>query len=160
MRDGHTDSIHTYDRVWDEAAVKTRMEEAAETLKAMTLNGHDRPARLESRWPDVVRQSCEAYGYGKVRLRPAAPSPASISRADEAVTWLLWLSDSQRRICWARASGITWRRLEDIDGRSHVTLRKIQSKALECICRHLNSASGCAGAGTESVRSPIFKKSP
>ncbi len=126
--------------LWDRAAVKTRLEEAAETLRAMTLNCRDRPARVASGWPDVVRQSCEAYGYSEVRVRPPAPPPARISRADEAVTWLLWLTDAERRVSWARASGITWRRLEDIDGRSHVTLRKIQSSALECICKHLNAA--------------------
>jgi len=76
--------------LWDEVAVKARLEEAAETLKAMTLNSRDRPARLGSGWPDVVRQSCDAYGYGEVRVRPPAPPPAPppacISRADEAVT--------------------------------------------------------------------------
>ncbi len=131
--------------LWDRAAVKTRLEEAAETLRAMTLNCRDRPARMASGWPDVVRQSCEAYGYDEVRVRPPAPPPARISRADEAVIWLLWLTDAERRVSWARASGITWRRLEDIDGRSHVTLRNIQSSALECICKHLNAArSGAA----------------
>ena len=126
--------------LWDEAAVKTRLREAAETLRAMTLSCRDRPARIGSGWPDVVRQSCEAYGYSEVRVRPPAPPPTRISRADEAVTWLLWLTDAERRVSWARASGITWRRLEDIDGRSHVTLRKIQSSALQCICEHLNAA--------------------
>lgn len=136
--------------LWNEAAVKARLEEAAETLRAMTLNCRDRPARVVSGWPDVVRQSCEAYGYNEVRVRPPAPPPARISRAEEAVTWLLWLTDAERRVSWARASAITWRRLEDIDGRSHVTLRKIQSSALECICKLLNAANrreeeACAG---------------
>ncbi len=128
--------------LWDKAEVKARLEEAAETLRAMTLSCRDRPARVGSGWPDVVRQSCEAYGYNEVCVRPPAPPPARISRAEEAVTWLLWLTDAERRVSWARASAITWRRLEDIDGRSHVTLRKIQSSALECICKHLNAANG------------------
>ncbi len=125
--------------LWDAAAVKSRLEEAAETLKVMMLSSRDRPAGMGSGWPDIVQESCEVLGFSDVRVRPAAPPPARISRADEAVIWLLWLNDAERRVTWARASGITWRRLEDMDGRSHVTLRKILASALECICRHLNA---------------------
>jgi hypothetical protein len=62
-----------------------------------------------------------------------------VSRADAAVLWLLWLEDAPRRIVWARASGIPWRRLEDLDGRSHTTLRRVEGEALAAICRRLNA---------------------
>jgi hypothetical protein len=44
----------------------------------------------------------------------------------------------QRRIVWARACNIPWRRLEDMDGRSHVTLRKIYVEALLTMAKRLN----------------------
>jgi hypothetical protein len=107
------------DHLWGAAEVRARLKEAAAVLRALALGLRDRPAGLMAHWPDVVRQGFEAYGYDSVRLRPPAPSPAAVSRADAAVLWLLWLEDAPRRIAWARASGIPWRRLEDMDGRSH-----------------------------------------
>ena len=157
MPGGNFDGAGLDSPLWTEAAVKARLDEAAETLKAMTLSCRDRPARLGSGWPDVVRQSCEAYGYSDVRVHPPTPSPAAISRADEAVTWLLWLGDAERRVAWARASGITWRRLEDIDGRSHVTLRKILSVALACIAKRLNVPLPSRAVEGRAVRQSIPK---
>jgi hypothetical protein len=66
-------------------------------------------------------------------------SAAAISKADETVVWLLWLDDAARRIVWAQASGIAWRQLENMDGRSHTTLRRIEAKGFEEICRRLNA---------------------
>jgi hypothetical protein len=126
--------------LWGAGEVRARLKEAAGVLRALTLGLRDRPAGLMARWPDVVRQGFEAYGYDSVRLRPPMPSPAAVSRADAAVLWLLWLDDAPRRIAWARASGIPWRKLEDLDGRSHTTLRRVEGEALATICRRLNAA--------------------
>jgi hypothetical protein len=125
--------------LWGASEVRARLKEAAAVLRALALGLRDRPAGLMAHWPDVVRQGFEAYGYDSVRLRPPAPSPAVVSRADAAVLWLLWLEDAPRRIVWARASGIPWRRLEDLDGRSHTTLRRVEGEALAAICRRLNA---------------------
>jgi hypothetical protein len=95
---------------------------------------------LIAHWPEVVRQGFEAYGYESVRQRPLMLSAVAISQADEAVVWLIWLDDAARRIIWARASGISWRRLENLDGRSHSTLRRIEAKGFDDICRRLNAA--------------------
>jgi hypothetical protein len=127
------------DHLWGAAEVRARLKEAAAVLRALALGLRDRPAGLMAHWPDVVRQGFEAYGYESVRLRPPMPSPAAVSRADAAVLWLLWLDDAPRRIAWARASGIPWRRLEDLDGRSHTTLRRVEGEALATICRRLNA---------------------
>jgi hypothetical protein len=132
--------------LWGAAEVRARLEEAARTLRALGLGARDRPARLASRWPEVVRESMEAYGYAAPRLRLGPPTPAAISRADEAVAWLLWVEDAERRIVWARACRIPWRRLEDLDGRSHTTLRKVEAGGLAAIRRRLNAAPGEAAA--------------
>jgi hypothetical protein len=105
----------------------------------MALGLRDRPMGLVARWPDVVRQGFEAYGYGSTRVRPPAPTAQEISRADQSVLWLLWLEGAVRRVIWARASGIPWRRLEDMDGRSHTTLRRLQREGVAEVCRRLNA---------------------
>jgi hypothetical protein len=132
-------SSETPGHLWGADEVKARLAEAAVVLRALSLGARDRPLRLVSRWPDVVRQGFDAYGYSSPRLRPPAPSPAAVSRADQSVLWLLWLDGEQRRVVWARAMGIAWRRLEDMDGRSHTTLRRVERDAIDVVCRKLNA---------------------
>ncbi|MCH8092939.1 MAG: hypothetical protein IIC57_11415, partial [Proteobacteria bacterium] len=146
-------------KLWYRDEVRFRLEEAAETLKAQSLSIRDMPSGRVTAWPDVVHDAIVAYGYAPVRMRPAAPTPAKISRADEAVQWLFWLSDRERKIVWARACRISWRRLAAIDGRSHPTLRKIFAGGLDAILRNLNAtlshdeacaspSAACPGWGT------------
>lgn len=111
--------------------VMDRFVEAADCLRR--LPGGYKKAKLTS-WPDVVQSTAEAYGYNPVRSRPGAPSPAAISRMDECLLWLFDLTAEERKIIWARACKISWRRLEDMDGRSHVTLRKVYKGALGKVC--------------------------
>ena len=59
---------------------------------------------------------------------------------DAALAWLLWLDRDERRIVFARALGVPWRRLEDQDGRSERTLRSRHRDALEAITCKLNQA--------------------
>lgn len=102
------------------------LREAADTLRRLP-RGVAKP-RLSS-WPEVVRDSVSllaaADGAG---LRPPPPSPQAIDRMDRTLVWLLSCDEEARRLVWARATGISWRRLEDMDGRSHVTLRKIVAR--------------------------------
>jgi hypothetical protein len=124
--------------VADEAGLRASLEEAAETLRRLPA-GLRRP-RLTS-WPDVVRDSAGLLGpSADGRGRPAAPTPAAIDRMDRALTWLLACDDEARRLVWARACRVPWRRLEDLDGRSHVTLRKIVARGHGQILRQLVSS--------------------
>ncbi|WPZ36251.1 DUF6362 family protein [Thalassobaculum sp. OXR-137] len=102
------------------------LREAADTLRRLP-RGVAKP-RLSS-WPEVVRDSVSLLaapdGAGR---RPSPPSPQAIDRMDRTLGWLLSCDEEARRLVWARATGISWRRLEDMDGRSHVTLRKIVAR--------------------------------
>lgn len=121
---------------WTPETVKARLAEAADSLRRLPS------ARLKARltaWPDVVQASADAYGYDDAAMRPAAPGPAAISRMDEALDWLFAIEAGARRILWARAMGVPWRRLEDMDGRSHVTLKRVQDRALAELASHLNA---------------------
>lgn len=106
--------------------VPALLREAADTLRRLP-SALARP-RLSS-WPAVVRDSAAALsGSDSVRRSPIPPSPQAIDRMDRALGWLLSCDEEARRLVWARATGISWRRLEDLDGRSHVTLRKIVAR--------------------------------
>lgn len=102
------------------------LREAADTLRRLP-RGLARP-RLSS-WPEVVRDSAALLaGDVGAHRRPSPPAPQAIDRMDRTLAWLLACEEEERRLVWARAMGISWRRLEDMDGRSHVTLRKIVAR--------------------------------
>ncbi|MBC7134897.1 DUF6362 family protein [Oceanibaculum nanhaiense] len=129
-----TAPLYTPD-LWTPELVKARLAEAADTLRRLPS------ARIRARltaWPDVVQSAATAYGYEAARTRPAAPSPEAISRMDETLGWLFWVENDGRRLLWARAMGVPWRRLEDLDGRSHVTLKRAHDRLLDEIARRLN----------------------
>ena len=125
--------------LWTPELVKARLAEAADTLRRLPS------ARIRARltaWPDVVQSAATAYGYEAARTRPAAPAPDAISRMDETLSWLFWIGNDEtgkagRRLLWARALGVPWRRLEDMDGRSHVTLKRVHDRLLGDIARRL-----------------------
>lgn len=123
----------------DELRIRAALEEAADTLRRLP-SGVRRP-RLTS-WPDVVRDSAgllrpSAEGRG----RPAAPTPGAIDRMDRTLGWLLACDGEARRLVWARACRVPWRRLEDLDGRCHVTLRKIVARGHDQIRRQMAASS-------------------
>ena len=126
---------HCTPDIWTPELVKARLAEAADTLRRLPS------ARIRARltaWPDVVQSASTAYGYEAARTRPAAPTPEAISRMDETLAWLFWVENEGRRLLWARAMGVPWRRLEDLDGRSHVTLKRAHDRLLDEIARRLN----------------------
>jgi hypothetical protein len=120
--------------------IKTRFEEAAETLRALPLKSRDRPEARLSRWPDVVHQAILAYGWAAARVRPPAPSPEAIDRLEETLSWLWPLADAERRLVMARAYRLPWRRIEDLDGRSERTLRNVHARVLGEIAARLPAA--------------------
>ncbi len=111
---------------------KRRLVEAADALRRLSMSGI-KPSGLRTQWPDVIHRVEEAYGWTGERVRPPRPSPAEITRMDEAIRWLLWLDADQRKVIWARSTGLSWRRIEDMDGRSMRTLQNLHATALHRI---------------------------
>lgn len=98
--------------------------------------------------------------YQPTYNRPAPPSSVEIDAMDEVLTWIEWLGQCQevdrivahgywgqvdaerivvdrRRVIWARACRIPWRKLEDQTGRSVATLRRMRDDAIVCIIRRV-----------------------
>jgi hypothetical protein len=120
---------------WNLENTKQRLVEAADALRRLSMHGI-KPSGLRSQWPDVIHRVEEAYGWTVGRVRPPRPSPAEITRMDEAIGWLLWLDADQRKVVWARSMRLSWRRIEDMDGRSVRTLQNIHMAALQRISSH------------------------
>lgn len=128
----HSDGQDMLDAAPDLEETKSRLAEAADALRRLSMNGI-KPGALRAQWPDVVRQAEEAYGWTAERVRPPRPTPAQITRMDEAISWLLWLDGEERKVVWARSIGMSWRRIEDMDGRSVRTLQNLFAGALRRI---------------------------
>jgi hypothetical protein len=124
----------------DDKSLQVYLEDAAATLRAMpraSLKAH-----LTS-WPAVVQDSVSLMVPSeRTRTRPPAPHPRAIDRMDEVLSWLLACEEAERRILWARACKIPWRKLEAIDGRSHMTLRQVANRGLQKVRRHLRDTRG------------------
>ena len=123
--------------------LRDRLADAADTLRRLPKpKGLERS--LQSPWPDMLRDWL-AYGWDRTQVRRAAPTPQAITRLDEVLAWLHILSPTQRMVLWARAEGLTWRRIEYLDhstnrgkGRGQRQLRNIMEDAEARILSRLN----------------------
>ena len=81
--------------------VKERLKEAGDILKRCPQP----PERLGllggGGWPQMVYSRDEAAAWRGVRVRPATPTAAEISRLDETLEWLMWLDGKVRPVVFA-----------------------------------------------------------
>jgi hypothetical protein len=75
------------------------------------------------------------------RERPAAPAPETIDRMDEALGWLMWLEPEERRLVWARAQGLPWKRVTRRLGIGRTTAWQRTTTALLKIAVRLNASA-------------------
>ena len=78
------------------------------------------------------------YGWYPQRNFSVVPPAKEIEKMEETLKWLFWISKEELPIVWARSSGMTWRRLEDIDGRSRPTIKAIYDLGVATIQTNLN----------------------
>ena len=97
-------------------AITAELELAAGILRRLPLPSYAKPAPPPSSWPDLVRESWRAMALRPSleharRNRPARPAPIEIDAMERVLQWLWWLDQQQRRVVWARALKISWRKL-------------------------------------------------
>jgi hypothetical protein len=109
--------------------LKIELRHMGKTLSAMPLTNLDTPMACRSSWPGF-NQSDNLVASAQRRSSKPIPTAREISDAEYWLNLISRLDVPSRRIVMARAMGITWRRLEEMDGRSHTTLRKIEQGAL------------------------------
>ena len=122
---------------WDGKMVAARLEEAAETMKRLSVTGL-KPSSHTTSWPPVLQEFYEAYGYEKARVRLGPPTGDAISRMDDSLDWLRWLEPDQVRLAWSRAERIPWKLIMRQFGISRETARQRYLVALVSIASRLN----------------------
>lgn len=92
-------------------AVIVALERAADTLRRLPMPSHARPANVQSSWPSGPLEPSEGYAASEASRSIQRPTARSISELDRVLPWLSSLDTADRRLVWARASGLSWPRL-------------------------------------------------
>src|ERR1700722_2332887 len=134
------DRYDAQDVLLNDRFVICRLEEAGAALLALPSTGWT--TKLRSSSLEIVRAAIESYGMSETRVRPAVPSAATITRMDEALSWIpLTPLDRYmvRRIVGARClvSPTTdrhlfpWRRLAVAIGADHKAVQRWHRQGIE-----------------------------
>lgn len=92
-------------------AVIAALARAAETLRRLPMPPHGRPASTRASWPWGPLDAANDDAGGEPRDMVVRPSARAISELDRVLPWLSCLGTIDRRLIWARASGLSWPRL-------------------------------------------------
>lgn len=92
-------------------AVIVTLERAADTLRRLPMPAYGKPAQLLSSWPHGSLDLSSDQGAGDASRSIRRPDARSISELDRVLPWLSGLDTADRRLVWARASGVSWPRL-------------------------------------------------
>lgn len=91
---------------WTSFDVEGRMAEAASVMRRLP---EVRVRGYFNTWPTIIPEFSDLVGREPPRLKLPPPSPAAISRCDEATYWLRWLEPDDVRIVWMRAENRPWK---------------------------------------------------
>jgi hypothetical protein len=127
---------------WTEERVRARLAEAMTTLRKLPVDPRARPSTQVVRWPDVVRDRAEAYGYSDAKT-VTRPDAAQIQRLDEVLPWLFLIEDGKQRLAVVGvATGINLRAIGRTLGCSHETVRSRERAGIFALVRALNGDRG------------------
>jgi len=111
------------DRHTDTMLDMRHLQRAARTLAALPVDAFTKPAGVRSCWPEMIRGNCIVVD-GTRRAGICRPTSQQIDEMDRILLCLADLPLSARRLLWARACQIRWRKLEMITGRSRSSLHR------------------------------------
>ena len=116
----------------DARRMAARLERAVDTLARLPRDSGTLPAGVRSAWPEMIRGSRFAVSQTRRESR-ACPAPEAIDDLDR-VARLLWrVEPHQRRLLWARVSGVRWAELCRRARRSRTTLTRDHRLALRAL---------------------------
>lgn len=120
---------------WTREMVEDRVIEAAYVLR------HTPGPRLGgffSTWPEIFCTFGDLVGQEPQPMRRPRPSPAAITRMEEAITWNRFLERDDAALMWARADGAPWKAICWRFGISRATAHRRWEYALSVIAWRLN----------------------
>ena len=126
---------------WTREAVAARVREAWDTLRrvpAQSVPG------FRTSWPDMVRDTFDAYGYTQAAVRLAPAAPASIDRMHETFGWFVHLAGEAHltKAVWLCAgAGMGPTRAGAMLGVHRDTLRGRRDEGLDRIAEALNRSA-------------------
>jgi hypothetical protein len=111
--------------------IKRLLREAWATQHNLPRTG-TRPAGYGSTMPDYVRDVAESYGYDAAMIGRVAPTAAAIDRLDMALAAMAspGLDPFDRRLLWARAADVAWKKIELRERRNRSSLWRVYDRAL------------------------------
>jgi hypothetical protein len=125
---------------WTAETVRARLAEAMRTLRRLPEDATTRPSTRLVRWPDVVHDAAESYGWRAARAT-VRPTPAEIGRLDETLPWLFLIQSGQQRLAVIGvAMGLNLRVIARTFGCSHETVRQRERAGIAALVRALNAA--------------------
>jgi len=92
--------------IWTVEMVEARLAEPAAVIRRLP------PVRVSgyfNTWPATIVEFADRVGQQAEPMQLPPPSPAAISRMEEALAWLRWLEPRYGKLIWARAEGTPWK---------------------------------------------------
>ena len=120
---------------WTVEMVAERLAEAAAVIRRLP------PVRVPgyfNTWPPMVVEFADRVGQQAEPMRLPPPSPAAISRMEEALAWLRWLKPEHAKLVWARAEGTPWKLICWRFGIARATAHRRWQYGLSLIAYRLN----------------------
>lgn len=135
-------------KLWLPQDVAERLREAAATLQRLPMPKNGRPGECRSimpepltdfwgMWNGLTAQEREERRRDFNRTRIPATAE-QIRRMDEALNWLMWLSERDRKAVMAKAGGASYRKISYFDHRNREHLRQVWARSCEIIAGRLN----------------------
>jgi hypothetical protein len=123
---------------WTVDMVEERLIEAASVVRRLP------PVRVPGHfntWPKMVVEFADRVGQQPEPMRLPPPSPAAISRMEEALLWLRWLEVDDAKLVWARANRTPWKAVCWQFGIARSTANRRYRYGLSVIAWRLNGRS-------------------
>lgn len=103
--------------------VERRFLRACKTCRALP-DRERRFHKVETGWPEIVREASDAYGYTEVTLPRFRPTPFDVSDMLTALAWARGLQQNEFRLAWSRSFDLSFGQIGRRIGRSDETARR------------------------------------
>jgi hypothetical protein len=120
---------------WTPELVEERFVEAADVMRRLPSV---RVPGYFNTWPSALVEFADRVGQQPEPMRLPPPSPAAISRMEEALGWLRWLEAEDAKLVWARADRTPWKAICWQSGIARATAHRRWQYGLSLIAWRLN----------------------